>query len=519
MAVIRVAGQEVQVEDGLRLHLALNQHGFFVETPCGARGACRKCRVKLGGQVPEPAPADREHLSAAELDLGFRLSCQHTCGGELQVSILPAAVPDPGKAAMGRLDGTVAVDPWAAARYGLALDLGSTTIVAALLDLTGGEELAAASTPNPQAMHGADLMARLSYAGQAPAGGREMQVLAVRAVNELTERLCRRAGISPAAIGTATAVGNTVMHHFFLGLPVQGLAAAPYVPAVTAALETPAAAIGLNIAPDAVVYTLPNVAGFVGADALAAALAAGIDETDQTLAVVDIGTNGECLLHHRGTVYAASAPAGPAFEGGEISQGMRANPGAIDAVDFVGQSLRLGIIKGAAPRGICGSGLLDAVAAMLRAGVLDRQGTLRPRGPLGRLVQDGSFRLTDTVHLTQQDVRQLQLAKGAIRAGLDTLLQVAGIGPADLDGILLAGAFGNYLRREAAIAIGLLPPVPLARVQPVGNAAAQGAKLVLLSRAARRRAEALAGRIRHLDLATHPDFEAIFMAALDFPAR
>lgn len=519
MATLRVAGQAVAVADGTPLHMALNGNGFHVETPCGARGTCRKCRVKLGGAVPPPAPADREHLTAAELELGFRLSCQHTCAGEMTVGILPAAVADPGKAAMGRLTAAVAPDPWSGARYGLALDIGTTTAVAALLDLTTGEELAAASTPNPQAMYGADLMTRLTYAQAAPEGVRELQVLLVRALNDLIEGLRRRARIPAAAIGAVTMVGNPVMHHFFLGLPVATLAVAPYVPALRDGAETPAARLGLAVAPEAVVYTLPNVAGFVGADALAAALAAGLDEAEGTVAVVDIGTNGECLLHHRGELYAASAPAGPAFEGGEISMGMRAGPGAIDAVDFVGLSLRLGWIQGAPPRGLCGSGLLDAVAALLRAGVLDRLGRLQPRGPLGRQVREGAFWLTDAVRLTQQDVRQLQLAKGAIRAGVDTLLRVAGLTASDLDAILLAGAFGNYLRRESALAIGLLPPVPPARVQPIGNAAAQGAKLVLLSRRARARAEALARRIRHVDLATHPDFEAVFMEALNFPAR
>lgn len=514
---IKAAGRTIQVAPGVSLSSALNGADLYIETPCGSRGACRKCIVRVLGEAPPPTPADRERLTAAEMESGLRLSCQLKVDRDLEVAIVPMAAADPRKASLGRLSGPVVPDPWArlnpAGRsVGLALDLGTSTIAAALLDLKTGEELAAESRPNPQAIHGADLMSRLAYATGEPDGAARLQALALDAVRQMLERLRRKAGLAPEAVVAATLVGNTAMHHLFLGLPVADLAVAPYRPAVLAGSE--ASLPGLPP-----LYALPNIAGFVGADAVAAGLAAEIDRTEETVLVVDIGTNGEMLLAHQGRIYACSAPAGPAFEGGEISQGMRGGPGAIDSVQWDGRDFAVGVISGSPARGICGSGLLDAVAAFLHAGVMDPGGRLRPEGPAALRVQDGGVALTEAVRLTQKDIRALQLAKGAIRSAIDLLLQTAAIGPEDLSAIRLAGAFGNYLRKESALAVGLLPPVDPERVEPIGNAAAAGAMLALLSREARERAEALARRAVHLELARHPDFEEIFMNALDFPRR
>jgi len=520
---IKVAGREFTTPEGTPLSLALHQNDVFVETPCGGRGQCRKCLVRILGEAPAPTPADREQLSPDELAHGYRLSCQLAVTADLAVSVVPAAAADVRKADLGRLRGPVAVDPWAALRpsgrsLGYALDVGTTGLAGALLDLTTGEELAAHAAPNPQGVFGADLMSRLAHAIQGTGEREELTRLVREAALHMLDRLLSKAGARREEVVAATLVGNTAMHHLFLGLPVDDLAIAPYTPVL---LE--GRLFDLPGFPP--LYALPNVAGFVGADAVAAALSAGLDEGGGTVLLVDVGTNGEALLRHGGRVHACSAPAGPAFEGGEISQGMRARPGAIEAVRFDGSDLAVSVIGGRGPaaadeaRGICGSGLLDAVAALLDGGLLDWLGRVRAAGPAAHRVDPGGLAvaLTPGVRLTQKDVRALQLAKGAIRAGIDLLLQVAGIGPVELDEILLAGAFGNYLRRESAIRIGLLPPVDPGRVRPVGNAAAAGAKLALLSRGARARAERLAREAHWVDLAAHPDFEEIFMAALNFP--
>jgi len=509
MPHVQVGGRTLEVAAGTRLSQALHAGEVPVETPCGARGRCRKCQVLVTEGAPPPTLADDEQLSAEELALGYRLSCQLVVQSDLRVAVLPtaAAVVDRAKAAMGRLSGPVAVEPWAPLRasgrsVGFALDVGTTSLAGALLDLRSGEELAADSRPNPQAVHGADLMNRLAHATEGEENAYELQMLVLGAARQMLDRLCSKAGLARENVTQTVVVGNTAMHHLFLGLDVADLAVAPYRPTVLDGYE----AVLPGLPP---VYALPNIAGFVGADAVAAALAVGLDQPAGNRLLVDIGTNGEILLATGEAVYCCSAPAGPAFEGGEISQGMRAGPGAIEAVSFDGAGLQVQTVGGAPARGICGSGLLDAVAALRAAGRMDWQGRLAG-GAVAATLAPG-------VAMTQKDVRALQLAKGAIRSGADLLLQVAGLRPADLDEVLLAGAFGNYLRVESALAIGLLPPVPVERVRPVGNAAAAGARLALLSASARNRAERLARVVRPVDLATHPDFEQIFLDALNLP--
>ncbi|WP_374712730.1 ASKHA domain-containing protein [Symbiobacterium terraclitae] len=516
---IQAAGRAFTVRAGTPLSVALNQNEIFVETPCGGRGQCRKCLVRVHGGAPEPTSADREQLSPDELARGYRLSCQLLVAGDLEVAVVPAAAADARKARLGRLSGPVDVDPWAPLSpsrrsLGFALDVGTTTLAGALLDLRTGEELAAHAVANPQAVFGADLMSRLAHALQGEERREELTRQVREAALGLLERLLSKAGARRDEVLAATLVGNTAMHHLFLGLPVDDLAVAPYTPSL---LEGQT----FNLPGFPPLYALPNIAGFVGADAVGAALAAGLDEGDGTVLLVDVGTNGEVLLRRGERLYACSAPAGPAFEGGEISQGMRAGPGAIEAVQFDGTDLSVTVIPGpgGTVRGICGSGLLDAAAALRQAGLLDWRGRFTATGPAAhRIAPDGrAVELAPAVRLTQQDVRALQLAKGAIRTGVDLLLQEAGIGAGALDEVLLAGAFGNYLRRESAVAVGLLPPVPPERIRPVGNAAIAGAKLVLLSRSARARAEALARSARFVELATHPAFEEVFMEALNFP--
>lgn len=516
---VEAAGRRFQVAAGTCLSEALAAQEVPLETPCGGRGRCRKCVVKIKGGAPVPTAADREQLTPAELAGGFRLACQLRVESDLSVAVVAAAGADARKSALGRLSEPAEVDPWfplrpAGPTLGFALDVGTTSMAGALLDLRTGEELAARSVPNPQGVHGADLMSRLSYAAQGEAQARELQELVLDAARRLLDQLCQRAGVERESVAAGALCGNTAMHHLFLGLPVADLALAPYRPAQLQGCE-----VELPGLPR--LYALPNVAGFVGADAVAMALAAGLDQEAATVLAVDVGTNGEAFLCHRGELFACSAPAGPAFEGGEISCGMRAGPGAVEGVAYRDGRLELKVVGGKAPRGVCGSGLLDAAAALRAAGALDPTGRLRPEGPLEELVTpDGSaVALAPGLLLTQKDIRALQLAKGAVRVAVDLLLQVAGVRPTDLDAILLAGAFGSYLQPESALAVGLLPPVAAAKVRSIGNAAAAGTKLALLSRGARARAEALARRTRHVELATHPEFEERFMAALQFAAE
>jgi uncharacterized 2Fe-2S/4Fe-4S cluster protein (DUF4445 family) len=408
--------------------------------------------------------------------------------------------------------------PW----LGLAVDIGTTKIAGYIVDLASGNTLAALGMMNPQIAYGEDVVARLVYAGKGPEESARMHTLLAEGLSQLAADACATIGARPDDIVDAVIVGNTAIHHLFLRLPVQQLAAAPYVPAVRAAVDVKARDIDLRLAPGAAVHLLPNIAGYVGADHVAMLLATGAaDRTDTTLAI-DIGTNTEMCLTHRGQMSSLSCASGPAFEGAHIKFGMRAAPGAIERVRIIEGQVEYKTIGDEPPVGICGSGILDAMAHLRRAGLLDTRGRMiegrqtREADGVTEFViagerESGSGR---AITVTQEDIRELQLAKGAIRAGIETLLQDAGIGPNDLDQVIIAGAFGTYIDVESAIAIGLLPKLPLERVSQVGNAAGTGARLALISQAHRRRAQEIAGRVRYIELARSPNFMRNFANAM-----
>jgi uncharacterized 2Fe-2S/4Fe-4S cluster protein (DUF4445 family) len=340
--------------------------------------------------------------------------------------------------------------------------------------------------------------------------------------------------VLPQWIYKVVVVGNTCMHHIVLGIDPSHVGLAPYAPVMRHAVTLPAHELFLKVAPEARVCLLPLVAGFVGADAVAVALATHLDEGDTLRLAVDIGTNGEVLLGSAARLMACSAPAGPAFEGGQIRHGMRGARGAIDRVT-VDDDVHVHTIGETEPLGLCGSGLLDLVAGLLQAGVIDwtgliqveRRDALPPRlrervvlrGEDRQVVvlRQGEAGTPREIVLTQDDVRQLQLAKGAIASGIAMLQRVAGAPDERIGELLLAGGFGNYLSVASAVRIGLIPDLGPGRVRYVGNAAALGAQLCLLSEPERARAETLARRFEHVSLAAHPDFEQVFVDCMNFP--
>lgn len=420
--------------------------------------------------------------------------------------------------------------------FGLAIDVGTTSVVTSLLELASGEQLASVSSLNPQAVFGGDLMSRIAFAQFNPQNLRKLRSRILGLLNEQIDEVVARSGVLHKWIYKAVVVGNTCMHHILLGIDPSYVGLAPYAPVLRHPVVLPARALHLKLNPEARVCLLPIVAGFVGADAVAVALATRIYESPVTRVAVDIGTNGEVLLGSRERLMACSAPAGPALEGAQIRHGMRAAAGAIDKVwlDEDGR-LRYHAIGEGPPQGICGSGLLDAVAALLDAGVLDWLGLIQvearerlPRPLAARVEMRGEERVVilvpkaesgrgEELLLTQDDIRQVQLAKGAIASGIRMLQKIMAVPDAAIEELLLAGGFGNYLSIRSAIRIGLIPPLPPERVRYVGNAAALGAQLALVSEAERARAEAVARRIEHVSLAAHPDFQDIFVEAMNFP--
>jgi uncharacterized 2Fe-2S/4Fe-4S cluster protein (DUF4445 family) len=431
----------------------------------------------------------------------------------------------------------LAVEPGdtAALRFGIAVDIGTTSVVSTLMELESGEQLASVSSLNPQAVFGADLMSRIAFAQFNPGNLRKLQTRIVGLLNQHVEQLCADSGVLAKWIYKVVVVGNTCMHHILLGIDPSHVGLAPYAPVMRHPLELSARELFLKVNGEARVCLLPIVAGFVGADAVGVALATRIAETPELRIAVDIGTNGEVLLGSREHLWACSAPAGPALEGAQLRCGMRGALGAIDRVWLEDGDLRWHAIGDAAAQGICGSGVIDAVAALLDAGVVDWTGLIdvdargRLPAPLAaRVEMRGEERLVvlarpgeggaqGEIVLTQDDVRQVQLCKGAIASGAAMLLRVAGIGHGDLAELMLAGGFGNYLSIRSALRIGLIPALPEARIRYVGNAAALGAQLALMSEPERARAEVLARRIEHVSLAAHPDFQDIFVDCMNFP--
>ncbi|MBK8324207.1 MAG: DUF4445 domain-containing protein [Betaproteobacteria bacterium] len=414
--------------------------------------------------------------------------------------------------------------------YGLALDIGTTTVVGSLHKLRTGEQLASQGAVNTQAVFGGDLMSRIAYA---QFDVKKLQVLRVRILNQVNEfigAMTQQAQVAPEHLYKIVVTGNTCMHHLFLGIDTSYVGLAPYAPVVRDPLVIPAGEIPLKKAPNARVCLLPILAGFVGADTIAGIIATRIYESESIRLLVDIGTNGEVVLGSRDRLLVCSAPAGPTFEGGQVRHGMRGAVGAIERVS-IDEDIACEVIGDAPAIGICGSGLIDAVAKMRDAGILDAAGRLWRPGvrPLAealrsRIVQDGESRAFvlvrsaqggrgEDVLLTQNDIRQLQLAKAAIYGGVMMLQRIMDVTDDRIEEVMLSGGFGNYVSIESAVRIGLLPPVPVARVSYVGNTALLGAQLALMSETERARAFDIARNIEHVALATRPEFQDIFVDA------
>ena len=417
-----------------------------------------------------------------------------------------------------RGDEVIGVRPSGSRSLGLAVDLGTTNCAGFLIDLETGTRLASLGIENPQAGYGADLVSRVSYAVRSPAAARELQQAATTAVIGLARDLCDAVSAAPDEIVEVAVCGNTAMHHLLLGLPVSQLGRAPFVPAMCASIDIKARDLGLATAPGAYLHLLPNVGGYVGGDHVAALLATEHRWAETTTIVMDIGTNTEISLIHRGAITSVSSPSGPALEGGHIGYGMRAAEGAIERVRMENGHIEIQVIGGdAEPVGLCGSGVLDALAATYKAGLIDRRGRILTGHPAVRA--DGDRReiaLAPGVAFTQNDVRAVQLAKAAIRAGIDCLLGEAGLEEGAIERIVIAGAFGTYIDRASAVAIGLLPNLPLDRIEQVGNAAGIGVRMVLVSSALRERSRRLATRCRYLELGSLPGFQRIFMRRIGF---
>ena len=490
-------GKMLAVRPGTPLQDVLFDLG--VEFPCGGRGRCKGCRVKvLSGQAPITAE-DRKTLTEGELQAGWRLACRLCADADLRLELAQweaAILTDHTAFHFTPQDG-----------LGIALDLGTTTLVVQLLDLRTGQVLGVRTALNAQARHGADIMSRVDFGAHAsglPTLTRLIREQIGGMIGELLGAVPDRA----RDLRNIALVGNTVMHHLFCGLSVEPLAHSPFEPEEDGLQVFRAEALGWALPGNPTVRFLPCLGSFVGSDILAGILATRLHESAELVALMDLGTNGEIVLGNRDRLLCASTAAGPAFEGARISMGMRAATGAISEVVVRGGRFQCHVIGGGEPRGICGSGLVDAVAGGLELGLIQ---------PSGRLKGGPALPLTSSVSLSQGDIRELQLAKGAIAAGLRILARQWGATLDEITRVHLAGAFGNYINRQSAQRIGLVQ-MPAERVEPAGNTALLGAKLALFALNEQDGSyPALRRQVSHVSLKEDPEFQDIYVDEMRFP--
>ncbi len=581
----------------------LSQDGSAtIEAPCGGKGQCGQCRIKvIRGKVTPCTDAEKRLLSSADVAQGYRLACQCMPLEPVEVEVSPETIGVSAKLQVAGPAITIPVDPlvvrhsitlrqtsletpyslWqqieqalaakanlqgfpridaelirkhnaicsdeallvnvvgqkvtgvykaenAPRSLGLAVDLGTTTVAAYLVDLESGEEIESGGLLNPQSVYGADVVSRLAHAVESSGNIRRLSRMARNCVGRLACILTERQGLLCEHIQYVVIAGNTAMHHLFLEWPVSQLCRSPYVPAHTAPMEEVARELGFEFASGCLVYLVPPVAGYVGGDHTAMILASGIQDTGGTILGMDIGTNTELVLCRRGKLYACSCASGPTFEGAQINQGVKSIDGAvcsvrIDEYDEVSYST----IGAVPPIGLCGSGVVDAVAELVRKGIVNSLGLMdcshrrvrlnkqtgEPEFLLAEAGQSGSWR--DLV-IGQADVSAVQLAKAAIAAGLNILLATAGVELDEVEKVVIAGGFGSHLDVSSAITLGMFPDLPLERFVQVGNAAGTGARMILISESQKRKAEFLAKNINYLELGAHPDFSRFFFQAMKF---
>lgn len=417
-------------------------------------------------------------------------------------------------------------------KYGFSVDIGTSKIVGYLVDLTSGKVIAFKSAENPQLIHGEDIITRITYAQANDENLKELQQELIETINFTIVEACLESNVNKRDVYEVTVVGNTAMHHFFLGIQPKSLLFSPYVPAIKRAVNVKAASLKIDTNPLGNVHFLPNIAGFVGADAVADVLATGMHEMDKVCLLMDVGTNGEVFLGNKQRIVACSCAAGPAFEGMHIEHGMKAGTGAIERVKIDSETLDVEFvtIDDGKPVGICGSGVVDAIAEMFRCGVINQSGDFNKnlKTKHFRIVNDETkfiiawkhdTSLCNDITISRKDIQEIQLAKAALHTGATVLMNERHVEEADIEHVYIAGAFGKYLNPESAKLIGLIPDVATEKIEFVGNTAVSGAKMALVSRKARNETQEISTSVNYVELMTTPGFRKEFLDSVFLPHR
>lgn len=554
---IRNTGEEIFCEYGSKLLQVLLEYGAFVDNPCNGTGVCGKCKVRVLGDcgiASEISDTEMRMLKKEEVEAGIRLSCMTKVYGDIEVETLQ-------KKRRHRVLTSGYMPAFEAdtfeGGYGVAVDIGTTTVVMALIDLKTGEEIAGASAINAQKHFGLDVLTRITYEYEHGVEGiRALQTAIVDSMNEMLDEMCRVADDRLGRLSTETTVekfsgcreqireivvaANCTMTHMLLGVDARSIGRAPYTPVFREAQTCLAAEIGLKAGADTVLYCLPQVSSYIGADIVAGAYVCELERQKGNVLFIDIGTNGEIILAGKGKLLSCSCAAGPALEGMNISCGMRAADGAVEEIQMSEQGVEVKTIGNICPAGLCGSGILAAVRELIRNGFLKKtgafinldslkeddwrkrvlrveNGTDGENGVRGKKREALICENTQEIVVTQDDIRQVQLAKGAILSGFTALLKKSGIRMEELDRILIAGQFGAHLSAESLVGVGILPTEVKEKLCYVGNSSKTGAYMALMSKRVRREMEALAEHIDYFELAETEDYDRVFAECMRFP--
>ena len=545
------AKRSISVDEGTTILQAARLAGVLVESPCNCSGTCRKCKVKLDGDSLRHVK-QRSFLGRPDITLGIVLSCETVILGDISVKVfpidhyLPRQVP--GKASpLGHEpfvrkvfseteqntrifagDSLLAIEAGntECTSFGVAIDIGTTTLAAALIDMTTGVQTASVSALNPQSQYAQDVMSRIKFASDA-IGLHEMRTLLITKINCMLEELQSLARVAASSIYEVVFSGNTCMLHLAMGLDPVSLGKYPYRSLIAGDVNNNASDCNLIMAESGLIYVPPVISAYIGADISSGILATNLHKLNGVTLLVDIGTNGEIVMGIDGTLYATSAAAGPAFEGMNISCGMRAAKGAIEAFAFDQENgIITETIGGATATGICGSGLLDIVGELAEHGVINKNGRFNDpcSGAIHPILQERlvllegnlAFKIAENIFLTQADVRQVQLAKGALRAGIEMLLMETGKAAPMVDRVFIAGSFGYHLKEKNLLGVGLLPLEFAGKIDFVGNTSLSGGQAFLLNRSARGEIAAVVENIRVIEPGQYKDFDRLFVSCLTF---
>ncbi|HBA62372.1 MAG TPA: ferredoxin, partial [Lachnospiraceae bacterium] len=504
--------------------------GIFVENPCNGTGVCGKCKVHiLSGECAPMSETEKGLLKDAEIESGIRLSCMTEVTGDIEIELLQKErkhkvltkgyLPEFTKDAHE-------------SGCGIAIDIGTTTVVTSLIDLKDGKELANTSMMNAQKHFGQDVLTRITYEYEHPDTGiRELQEAIVSSINAMIAEVCEEAEVNRNEIQEIDVAANCTMMHMLLGVDARSIGRSPYQPAFLQAQTLPAEDIGLKAGEHTVLYCLPQVSAYIGADIVAGTYVCELQKRKGNVLFIDIGTNGEIVLASQGRLLCCSCAAGPALEGMNISSGMQAAEGAIEDVRITEQGIELTTIDHQEPTGICGSGILAVVKELLRTGIVKKTGAFIQKDKLTEsdyrypmIRMDGTKRefilhKNPLLLVTQSDVRQVQLAKGALLSGFTALLNSAGISMKDLDQVMIAGQFGAHLPAESLVGCGILPPAVKDKLVYVGNSSKTGAYMTLMSQQIKAEMEALAEQMEYMELAETENYERIFTESMLFDSN